>query len=117
MLNKSISINRQLSIIAILVLSFFCSFSNHAEETQVKLDKAHIDPSDQASLQRGAKLYMNYCLGCHGIKYERYNVMAQDIGIVGANGKVLDDALKANLMFNTDKITESIETSMKPEDG
>jgi ubiquinol-cytochrome c reductase cytochrome c1 subunit len=117
MLNKENRMNRKLSIIAILVLSFFCSLSCYAEEAHVKLDKAHIDPTDQASLQRGAKLYMNYCLGCHGIQYERYNVMAQDIGIVGANGKVLEDAVKANLMFNTDKITDSIDTSMKKEDG
>ena len=39
------------------------------------------DLGDQASLQRGAKLYMNYCSGCHSLKYLRYSRMAEDLGL------------------------------------
>lgn len=43
----------------------------------------HIEPDihDQASLQRGLKTYMNYCMGCHSLKYQRYKRTAEDLGI------------------------------------
>ena len=47
----------------------------------VHLDKANYDLSDKASLQRGAKLFMNYCLGCHGQQYQRYQRTFNDLGI------------------------------------
>ena len=43
------------------------------------LPHAGTDLGDQASLQRGAKLYMNYCSGCHSLQYLRYSRMAQDL--------------------------------------
>ena len=39
------------------------------------------DLYDQASLQRGAATYMNYCLGCHSLGYQRYKRTAEDLGI------------------------------------
>jgi len=48
---------------------------------EVPLDKADVDLHDKASLQRGAQLYMNYCLGCHQLEYHRYNRTFEDIGI------------------------------------
>jgi len=36
---------------------------------------------DQASLQRGARLFMNYCVGCHSLKYLRYSQMAEGLGL------------------------------------
>ncbi|MBA1331205.1 cytochrome C, partial [Candidatus Endoriftia persephone str. Guaymas] len=41
----------------------------------VHLDDADIDLSDEASLQRGAKYFVNYCLSCHSAKFQRYNRM------------------------------------------
>lgn len=72
------------------------------------LEKANIDIHDQASLQRGAKLFMNYCLSCHSAKYQRYNRMGMDLGLT-------DDEVKENLMFGTDKIGETMTIAM-PED-
>ena len=45
----------------------------------------HMEPDldDKASLQRGAAAYMNYCLGCHSLKYQRYERMAKTIGLSG----------------------------------
>jgi len=40
--------------------------------TKGECDTAYVDASDKASLQRGAQIYMNYCLGCHSLKYARY---------------------------------------------
>ena len=45
-----------------------------------RLDRAPIDPTDQLSLQAGAKTFVNYCLNCHGAQYMRYNRL-RDIGV------------------------------------
>lgn len=60
-----------------------------------KLDKVNVDLSDQASLQRGAKIFVNYCLSCHSASYMRYNRMAIDLGLT-------EEQLKENLGFITD---------------
>ncbi len=36
---------------------------------------------DKAALQRGAQTYVNYCFGCHSMKYMRYGRLAADLGI------------------------------------
>ena len=36
---------------------------------------------DQASLQRGARLFFDYCVGCHSLKYVRYSRIAEDLGL------------------------------------
>ncbi len=74
------------------------------------LDDADIDLSDKASLQNGAKLFVNYCLSCHSAKYQRYNRMAKDLGMT-------EEQVKENLMFTTDKIGDTMNIAMSPEDG
>jgi ubiquinol-cytochrome c reductase cytochrome c1 subunit len=76
----------------------------------VHLDEADIDLSDQASLQRGAKYFVNYCLSCHSAKYQRYNRMAKDLGLT-------EDEVIDNLMFTTDKIGETMNIAMTEEQG
>lgn len=56
---------------------------------------ADVDLNNKASLQRGAKLYVNYCMGCHSISSMRYNRMSRDIGLT-------DEQLVENLMFVSD---------------
>ena len=73
------------------------------------LDHANTDISDTASLQNGAKLFMNYCSGCHAIAFMRYNRIAKDLN--------LSDSLVAeNLMFAGEKPGETITTAM-PKEG
>jgi ubiquinol-cytochrome c reductase cytochrome c1 subunit len=76
----------------------------------VHLDHANVDVGDQASLQRGAKLFVNYCLSCHSAKYQRYNRMAADLGMS-------EEDVKANLMFTTDKIGGTMQIAMSPENA
>ncbi|NJN47341.1 MAG: cytochrome c1 [Candidatus Competibacteraceae bacterium] len=45
------------------------------------LDHAPIDVSNTASLQRGARLFVNYCMGCHSAEYQRYNRLARDLDL------------------------------------
>jgi len=73
------------------------------------LDHANTDISDTASLQNGAKLFMNYCSGCHAIAFMRYNRIAKDLN--------LSDSLVAeHLMFAGEKPGETITTAM-PKEG
>lgn len=44
-------------------------------------DEIELDIENTASLQNGAKVYMNYCMGCHSLQYARYNRVAADLGI------------------------------------
>ena len=76
----------------------------------VHLDAADIDMNDKASLQRGARFFVNYCMGCHSAKFQRYNRMAKDLGLS-------EEQVKENLMFTTDKIGDTMEIAMKPQDA
>ncbi|MCC5880496.1 MAG: cytochrome c1 [Idiomarina sp.] len=53
------------------------------------LDKANYDLRDKESLQRGAQLYMNYCLACHSMQYQRYSRTFDDLGIPQELGEEL----------------------------
>ncbi len=59
----------------------------------VHLEKANNDLTDKASLQNGAKLFMNYCFGCHATQYQRYQRVANDLGIP-------DDLMKEHLVLD-----------------
>jgi ubiquinol-cytochrome c reductase cytochrome c1 subunit len=83
-------------------------------EVHFVYDMPALDMRDQSSLQRGAKYFMNYCSGCHGLQYMRYSQMAEGIGVTDADGKVNDKILKANLMFTADSTGALIQTAMDP---
>lgn len=79
--------------------------------------KVAIDLTDQAALQRGARLYMNYCATCHSIKYLRYNRLAQDLAIVDDAGQIDKELLTNNLIFTTAKVSEPVAVAMPAEDA
>lgn len=109
-----------LRILFFLNMMFFLCISQPvlgSEAPKIPWKKAPIDLTDLPSLQRGFKTFMNHCSGCHGLKFARYATVAEDIGIVDASGKILTDAVKNNLMFVGDKITDNIHTAMRKEDG
>jgi ubiquinol-cytochrome c reductase cytochrome c1 subunit len=65
--------------------------------------------TDKAALQRGARIFVNYCLNCHSASYMRYNRM-HDIGLS-------DDEIKANLLFAADKVGETMTIALNPKDA
>ena len=65
-----------IALFLLLLLSFGVTASENIE-----LQKANIDLSDNASLQRGAKHFVTYCLGCHSIKHIRYLRIALDTDV------------------------------------
>lgn len=70
-----------------------------AEQVNWQAWKANNQIGDQASLQRGAANFANYCAGCHSLKYMRYERMAKDLGIP-------DDLLRKNLLPEGAKPTD-----------
>jgi ubiquinol-cytochrome c reductase cytochrome b subunit len=52
-----------------------------ANEAKWPLDKVKFDPSNKASLQHGAQVFMNYCMGCHSLQYERYERLSTGLDI------------------------------------
>ena len=76
----------------------------------VELERVNIDISNQASLQRGARYFVNYCLGCHSAKYVRYNRLAEDLGLT-------EDQLVENLMFTGLRPHDTMENAMPPVDA
>jgi len=77
---------------------------------EVHLDKANIDVTNKASLQRGASNFVNYCLGCHSAKYVRYNRMAADLGLT-------EQQLIDNLMFTGERPHDTMRIGIKPDDA
>ncbi len=96
--------------IAALVLGWLPLVTLAAGGGGVALQKADIDPTDQASLQRGAKLFVNYCLSCHSAAFQRYNRMGKDLGLT-------DQEVKENLMFATDKVGDLMKVAMGETDA
>ena len=79
-------------VLALTLLSFGVFASG-----ELHLDHANTDISDTASLQNGAKLFMNYCSGCHAIGFMRYNRIAQDLGL--SNSLVAEHLMFFLLVF------------------
>jgi ubiquinol-cytochrome c reductase cytochrome c1 subunit len=75
-----------------------------------------ININDKARLQRGTKLFMNYCSGCHSLKYLRYNRMAEGLGLL-VDGHLDEDLLKNNLIFTQAIATDPIHIALPPEDA
>ena len=93
----------------VLCFSLVALSLNALAAGKVNLDHADTDIMDRASLQNGAKLFMNYCSGCHAISFMRYNRIGSDLGLS-------DELVKQNLMFAGNKPGETMVTAM-PEDA
>jgi len=100
--------------IAAAFFSFFLSCllyqPAYAASDKLVLDPVEIDLFDKASLQRGARLFMNYCISCHSASYMRYNRMGKDLGLS-------DEQVKDSLMFASEKIGETMTIAMRDEDA
>jgi ubiquinol-cytochrome c reductase cytochrome c1 subunit len=77
-----------------------------AQEAGIPWDKAPNKTNDLASLQNGAKLFVNYCLNCHSAAFMRFNRL-QDLGIS-------EQQIKDNLLFPTDRIGDTMKVNLDP---
>jgi ubiquinol-cytochrome c reductase cytochrome c1 subunit len=76
----------------------------------VPLMKANVDPSDRASLQRGASLFVNYCAGCHSAEFMRFSRVARDLALP-------DDLVTQYLTKSGQKIGDTMTSTMPREDA
>jgi ubiquinol-cytochrome c reductase cytochrome c1 subunit len=74
------------------------------------LQHANVNIRDTVAIQRGARIFVNYCLSCHSASYMRYNRLAVDLGLD-------EDLVMKNLVFADVKIGETMEAAMEPEDA
>ncbi len=95
-----------------IVLFLTVGFCNFNWASQVETMSVHIDVQDKASLQRGARFYMNYCSGCHALKYMRYDDMAKGLGLTTFSGEIDSDVLIENLLFTQARVYDPIQISM-----
>lgn len=84
-------------------------FSLFAAESGMPLDSAPVNTTDNASLQRGAESFVNYCLTCHGASFMRYN-RHRDIGFT--NEQILD-----KLVFTGQKVGDLMQSAMWKKEG
>jgi ubiquinol-cytochrome c reductase cytochrome c1 subunit len=104
-------------IAAYLISLLVTSLLQAAATAKIELASIDVDVQDQTKIQRGAKLFMNYCSGCHSLRYMRYHRMAEDLGLMTFNGELDTDLLSNNLMFTSAKIYDPIQVSMPTTDA
>lgn len=92
----------------VLALALLLPSLAFAAGSSVPLDKANYDLTDKTSLQRGARIFMNYCLGCHQQQYQRYSKTFEDLGIPADIGQEY-------LQFTGEKVTDYITSPMPQE--
>ena len=97
-------------ILIALVLLALPGLSLAAGAAGYPLLHAPIDLHNKASLQKGARLFVNYCMGCHSLEHQRYNRMARDIGLT-------DEQVKENLIFTGAKVGETMKNAMPKTDA
>ncbi|MCE5182706.1 MAG: cytochrome c1 [Betaproteobacteria bacterium] len=88
----------------ILFLASLLASTMAFASSDIHLDKAPVRLDDNASLQRGAKTFVNYCLPCHSAQAMRYNRL-QDIGLT-------EQQIKDNLIFTGVKVGDPMTNSM-----
>lgn len=74
------------------------------------VQKVGVDISNQGALQRGAKYFVNYCLGCHSAQYVRYNRLARDLGLT-------EEQLEESIMFTGERPFDTMQNAMPKEDS
>jgi ubiquinol-cytochrome c reductase cytochrome c1 subunit len=76
---------------------------------EVKFVGVTASRTDTASLQRGARLFVNHCLNCHSAQYMRYNKLL-DLNLT-------EEQIKTNLMFTGEKLGDTMKVALNPKDA
>ncbi len=106
-MNVIVGFKRKLAALAALVLLLSAAVSAASES--VKLDRVPIDLRNAASLQSGAKIFVNYCLNCHPASMMRYNRL-RDLGLT-------EEQIRENLLFSADKVGEMMNVGLTRKDA
>lgn len=96
-----------------VVLAALAAFAGGAAASEAPggvIKPAHSDITNIASLQRGARNFVNYCMGCHSARYVRYSRLGTDLGL--SEQQVIE-----NLMFTGERVHDTMRVNMRPEDA
>ncbi len=100
----------RLALALALALSSLLVVHSAQAASEVDWDMESFDPDleNLPSLQNGLRLYVNYCLGCHSLKFQRYERTADDL-------QIPHEIALETLVFTDQKIGELMTTAMDPE--
>jgi ubiquinol-cytochrome c reductase cytochrome c1 subunit len=90
---------------AFIALAALCTAGIANASEGAGLQEANVRLDDVASLQRGARLFFNYCSGCHSLQYMRYSRIAEDL-------KLDEKDVANNLIFTGAKIGDKAINNM-----
>jgi ubiquinol-cytochrome c reductase cytochrome c1 subunit len=97
-------------LLASLLVGLLLSSVSQAATEGGHIEHAGVNIRDTAAIQRGAKLFVNYCLSCHSASYMRYNRLSMDLGLD-------EDMVMENLVFTDAKFADTMEIAMRPDDA
>src|SRR5688500_8586986 len=100
--------NKRMAFMAALLA--FAGTATASEAPGGVIKPARNDITNVASLQRGARNFVNYCMGCHSARYVRYSRVGTDLGL--SEQQVIE-----NLMFTGERIHDTMKNNMRPEDA
>jgi len=104
---RFISVPQLLLSLALIAGLIFLPLTAVGAEADVELEPFHVNLEDKASLQSGANTFVNYCMGCHGAEYSRYNRVGSDLGIP-------ENLVEELLIFNPETSVGDLMTSAMP---
>ena len=87
-----------------LTLVFAGATAKAGETDGVSLRPAPARVNDLLALQNGARLFVNYCLNCHGAQFMRFERL-RAIGLTG-------NQVEKNLMFSAPRLGETMRVAM-----
>ena len=98
---KNPLIELQCMIRILLIIAVMISPAHiFAASQSMPLKSVLIDLNNKSSLQRGAQIYVNNCLGCHTLKYQRYVKFVDHLELPA-------ETIENNLIFTTNKDGEA----------
>lgn len=97
---------RRLALTLMLALAS-CGVLAASDKSCGQIDCYPFEPDlhDKASLQRGAAVFVNQCLGCHEAGYSRYERVGTDLGIP-------PELVEENLIFDGSKLGDLMTNAM-----
>lgn len=97
-------------LMVVLLMACMPAMASAAGSGNIHLDAFEADLDNKASLQRGMQTFVNYCMGCHSAKYQRYERTAEAIGIS-------PELMQEHLILSDQKVGEQMTIAMSPEDA
>ena len=93
----------------IILAALLCAPLLARAENEIKLDSVQVNVEDKLSLQRGARVFVNYCVGCHSASFMRYSRL-EDLGLT-------EKQIVGNLMVTGDKPVETMTAALRRDDA